>query len=136
MNYSDLANKLKAEKDTDKWNNIITSNLPEGLTMEMVKSVQDHENIVVCALTQAWGEKAIAEMATSEESRMEGKFKFGENAVTVTTNRSRTHSNPRDPSAPVVKYGYTTTSVRTNRGADYDKISKELTELGESVFNK
>lgn len=136
MNYTDLANKLKAEKDTANWNSIIESTLPEGLTLEMVKTVQNHENTVVCALTSAYGEKAINEMATTEETRMEGRFKFGENAVTVTTNRSRTHSNPRDPSAPIVKYGYTTSTVRSNRGADYDTVMKELTELGESVFNK
>ena len=136
MNYTDLANKLKAEKDTANWNNIIETNLPEGLTIEMVKSVQEHENTVVCALTQAWGEKAINEMVTNDEARSEGKFKFGENHVTVTTNRTRTHSNPRDPATPIVKYGYTVASVRSNRGADYDKVMKELTELGESVFNK
>lgn len=136
MNYTDLANKLKAESDTANWDKVIESTLPEGITMEMVNKVQNHENVVVTALARAWGEKAISEMGGNEETRMEGKFKFGENLLTVTTNRSRTHANPRDPSTPVVKYGYTTVSVRSNRGSDYDKVVKELSVLGESVFNK
>lgn len=108
--------------------------LPEGITKEQVVAIQGHNEVFYPAITNAFGEKAIAAMKKDKaldsvtlETPLTGRDHFD-----VTMNRTKTFPNPATPGESVIKYGVVnaklvTQAARANRG-DMNHITDALAE--------
>lgn len=134
-----LATQLKGQFEVKDGKITVAENayvgtLPEGLTEDMVKAVQNHNQVFYPAVTQAFGETAIEAMKKDkklEQLTVEVPL-VGHDHFDLTLNRSRTFPNPAGGD-PIQKWGVVnaqlvTQAARANRG-DMNSVRDHLSAL-------
>lgn len=89
-------------------------NMPEGITEEQIKSVDDYRYTFIAATGKAVGEAAVSAMASNKKlEAVEAAFGIGNKAeVTHEVLRTKTVFNP-STKEETTKYGAMTTKVKT-----------------------
>lgn len=117
-------------------------NLPEGLTMETVKSVSDYNTTFVAAGAHAFGEAAVAAMKGSKNlDRISVDIPMGvKDHVSYTVDRIKEVANRFGTGdATIIKHGVVTTSyeVRAGKNSGQLKAARQLIgELAASALAK
>ncbi len=136
----ELAQQIKGEVKYDKDNRTIIDDntyerhLPEGLSMNVIESVDGYNALYIAATAKASGEIAIEHMAKEPTLQtVTAQFQMGKkNEVSHVINREATYTNPTNPKEPIVKHGDISSKFSVyaglNRG-DLKKVRSHLQEL-------
>lgn len=135
----DLSEKIKKEIKIDTKTGIATisetlykDNLPEGMTIDNVKAVQDYNSRIVAATGLALGEASIPVMKKHKELEFtELTLPIVKDTASFTFDRQSTSRNPTDGSE-VIKHGalsvkYVTSGAGTSKG-ELKKVRAHLFE--------
>ena len=131
-----IYHQIKVDKETPtiKDDNLYEKHLPEELNMEVVNKVDDYNRTFIASTAMAVGKHAIEHMAHHKDvDTVSAEFSMGKrNEVSHVVHRSKTFTNPTDPSKPITKQGdissvYTVGASR-NQG-ELKKVRNELHEL-------
>ena len=116
------------------------SNLPEGLTIDLVTKVDDYNTTFVAGATHAVGTVAIQAMkADSSLNEIDHKIPMsGKNHVTIGVERKRSQVNSFSPDKEVtIRHGVTTVGLHTvagNNAGELKKVRNALAELGREAL--
>ncbi len=141
----DLSDKIMKDIVFKKADNAIEgpdafeNNLPEGMTMEVVNSVNSYETDFIAASTHAFGVMALD--ALKDDNSLEsvsGVFPMGEkNNVSHTMARTAERHVPGSDES-VTKYGVVTSTyyVHGSKGSkgQLAQVRKELSEIAEAAL--
>lgn len=112
---------------------LFATTLPEGLTLEAVKLVQDHTNDLVAATAEALGNLAIPAFKADEKlEQLSVEFGCGVDSLAGTIQRSKEYpaggipkeGEARDPNATVTKYGIVSMKYGVNAHANKGTLKK------------
>ena len=114
--------------------------LPEGLTMEMVNKVANHNTNFVAGATHAFGTAAMQLMKdNSKLDTVIGSMNMGgEDQLSLNYMRSKEMHIP-GKDEKITKYGVTTVSYEVKagkNGGELKKVRTELNELALAAFGK
>lgn len=115
--------------------------LPEGITIDTVKAVQEHNSVFFPAVTKAFGHKAIAAMKKDKklESLDLSVPMVGDDKFDVTFKKSYDFTNTQTKETSTAYGGLsaslTVQAARHNRGA-MGSIKQELKEAALAAFGK
>ncbi len=128
MSYNPEANMYSADKDAFK------ECIPESLTEQLIREVNDYQTNYVAAAGLAFGEAAIRTLKSdSKLDRVNGEFSMhGRNKAEFVLDRSRTYDNRLGDGEKVQKFGVlsTTYHVKTGRNVgDLAAIKAHLNEM-------
>lgn len=113
--------------------------LPEGITLEQLKAVQQHNTALVAATALAVGEIAVdAFKADKELTRVSTEFPVANDKIGANVLRSREYpaggipkeGEVRDPSAKITKYGVIEASYETASNGNKGELKKVRTQIG------
>lgn len=144
---TELAGKIEAglsykEGKIEVDANTYLQTLPEGLTEEIVKQVEDHNSNFYPAATRAIGQLANKELKKDKDlQKVEATVPlFGKNKLELTVERKHVFPNPADAENPKtvfgnVKVSLITQSARASRGV-MDQVRKELQDKAFDLYGK
>jgi hypothetical protein len=113
-NYAD---QFKADVKTEKAGEVLNveekepskvweTNLPEGLTPKLVKSLSDYNAEVTAGAQLAIGEIGLEAMKKDKELKtVTGTFKFGTDTLSVDLARHKQYHNPANKDEQIDKFG-------------------------------
>lgn len=121
-----LSATLNAEKDSaviSLADNAYVGTLPEGITAELLKKIDEHNAIFLPAATKAFGELSIEQMKENKAlaSTHAGFAMTDDKTFQLSMMREKQFRNPQGDT-PIIKHGYITAAVEsteasTKRGA-------------------
>jgi len=137
--YDAETSSIKEEKK----NSIFEANLPQDLTMEVVKKVEGYKTEFVSAATYAIGQLAQKEiMADKKLNRIEATLAVGGDQLAVDYERSKQYAcalpgKGTEGGEKITKFGVTTVAYTTkagHNGGQLKIVRKELNELAAAAF--
>jgi hypothetical protein len=145
-----LAAQIESSIKLDKATGIGTSegdvygsNLPEGITMETVKTVNGYDADYVAAGTYAFGKLSVEAMKKSKGlEKTSVELDMGVNKMTVAFDRTKEYTNSLakegEPNK-ITKFGVATTTFEVRGGKNSGELKKarqELNSLAQEAFGK
>jgi hypothetical protein len=131
----------KTGNGTEK-ESVFEKTLPDDLSIETVKKVNDHNSNFIAAGAYAFGQMAIKAMsknASLEEADLKLKM-AGRDHVEYHMNRQKTYANHLTGNGEsVVKYGVLTTEYQVSGGRNSGQLKHvrdELAEIAQKALNK
>lgn len=112
---------------------LFATTLPEGLTLEAVKLVQDHTTDLVAATAEALGNIAIPAFKADEKlEQLSVEFGCGSDSLAGTIQRSKEYpaggipkeGEARDPNATITKFGIVSMKYGVNAHANKGSLKK------------
>lgn len=103
--------------------------LPEGLTMAIVKKVQDHDSNMTSATVLGMGEVSIP--AFKKDKKLEStsiEYSAGKNSIGAVMHRSKTMTNPQG-GEPITKFGVVTAKYQARASANLGALKRIRTHL-------
>lgn len=105
--------------------------LPEGITMDTVQQLQQHDTNFVAAACKAVGEKAFEHMKDNKDvKQMSAQVNMGNNTLATTIQRERQYPNPEGGTSTT--YGSMTPRITVgatgNRG-DLKKVKSMVADM-------
>lgn len=146
----ELANKIEASTKLDKATGIgavegdvYGDNLPEGITMDTVKTVNGYDADYVAAGTYAFGKMSVDAMKSNKKLESTSvELSMGPNMTTVSFQRSKEYTNSlakEGESNKITKFGVATTTFEVRGGKNSGELKKarqELSALAQAAFGK
>ena len=135
----DLAAKLQAQMTLGEAGivevpkDLFAQTLPEAITLDAVKLIQDHTNDLVAATAEALGNLAIPAFKADEKlEQLSVEFGCGVDSLAGTIQRSKEYpaggipkeGEARDPNATVTKYGIVSMKYGVNAHANKGTLKK------------
>lgn len=119
---------------------IYDSNLPEGISTEMVKQLSDYDSTVIKGTVHAVGTLAIETMKKHKSLEVvTGEFQFGNhNTIGVTTNRALIRKDGLNGGAEVTVNGATSVDITFTSGknnAQLKAVKNEIKTLAAAAFS-
>ena len=137
-NVSKLAEAIYAEMEVSSEgaasvkSNVYVTNLPDGITEEVVEDLSKYNKEFVAAGTMAFGKKAIEAMSGSKLDRAVCQIGMGKHDhVDLVMDRSKVYQNHLAGGAEVVKYGAMTVGYEVNAGKHSGQLKAVLNEIKE-----
>lgn len=135
----DLAAKLQAQMTLGEAGivevpkDLFAQTLPEALTLDTIKLVQDHTNDLVAATAEALGNIAIPAFKADEKlEQLSVEFGCGVDSLAGTIQRSKEYpaggipkeGEARDPNATITKFGIVSMKYGVNAHANKGTLKK------------
>lgn len=135
----DLAAKLQAQMTLGEAGivevpkDLFAQTLPEALTLDTIKLVQDHTNDLVAATAEALGNIAISAFKADEKlEQLSVEFGCGVDSLAGTIQRSKEYpaggipkeGEARDPNATITKFGIVSMKYGVNAHANKGTLKK------------
>ena len=145
-----LAGKIEASIKLDKATGIAAAegdvygeNLPEGISMDTVKTINRYDANYVAAGTYAFGKVSVEAMkSTKKLDHTSIELQMGPNVTTVSFDRQKEYTNSLakegEPNK-ITKWGVSTTTFEVRGGKNSGELKKarqELNALAQAAFGK
>lgn len=146
----ELAVKIEQSIKLDKSTGIAATegdpygdNLPEGISLDTVKTVNGYDADYVAAGTYAFGKISVDAMKSSKKlDHTSVELQMGPNVTTVSFDRQKEYTNSLakegEPNK-IVKWGVSTTTFEVRGGKNSGELKKarqELNALAQAAFGK
>lgn len=141
----ELAAKLDAVIEIDAGtasaevdNSAFMANLPEGLTEEHIKSLDNYRGDFTAAATYSFGNKAVDFLAqNTQHNEVKAKFGVGnKDTFEVTTHRERSFPDPQNKGEKITKQGVTMSSYTAYSGRNVGQLKAARQSIADVAASK